>query len=104
MVYVKNMAGLDKDDLAQMNEDYFKSLKKERLVEVAKNLHILATDLWEKQQQNSANSSQPPSNDNPYSSKATTEESSLSSESESTTVKTQQKQIDESQQDSRIFK
>ena len=56
MVYVKNMAKLDKDDLAQMNENYFKSLKKERLVEVAKNLHILATDLWEKQQQSSENS------------------------------------------------
>ena len=38
MVYVKNMAKLNKDDLAQMNEDYFKSLEKERLVEVAKNL------------------------------------------------------------------
>jgi hypothetical protein len=36
-VYVKNMAKLDKNDLAQMNEDYFKSLEKERLVEVAKN-------------------------------------------------------------------
>jgi transposase len=56
------MAQLDKNDLAQMNEDYFKSLEKERLVEVAKNLHQLATDLWEKQQQNSENSSQPPSN------------------------------------------
>ena len=33
------MAELDKNDLAQMNEDYFKSLDKERLVEVAKNLH-----------------------------------------------------------------
>lgn len=53
MVYVKNMAQLDKDDLVQMNEDYFKSLEKERLVEVAKNLHQLATDLWEKQQQSS---------------------------------------------------
>jgi hypothetical protein len=60
------MAKLDKDDLVQMNEDYFKSLEKERLVEVAKNLHQLATDLWEKQQQNSANSSQPPSKDHPY--------------------------------------
>ncbi len=66
MVYVKNMAKLDKNDLAQMNEDYFKSLEKERLVEVAKNLHQLATDLWEKQQQSSENSSQPPSKDNPY--------------------------------------
>ncbi len=44
------MAGLDKNDLAQMNEDYFKSLDKERLVEVAKNLHQLAAELWEKQQ------------------------------------------------------
>ncbi len=57
MVYVKNMAKLDKNDLAQMNEDYFKSLEKERLVEVAKNLHQLATDLWEQQQQSSENSS-----------------------------------------------
>ena len=47
---VLSMAGLDKDDLAQMNEDYFKSLKNERLVEVATNLHQLATELWEKQQ------------------------------------------------------
>lgn len=75
-MYGKKMAQLDKDDLAQMNEDYFKSLKKERLVEVAKNLHQLATDLWEKKQENSENSSQPPSQDNPYqkkSSKAETE-------------------------------
>ena len=55
------MAGLNKEDLAQMNEDYFKSLDKERLVEVAKNLHVLAAKLWEQQQQNSENSSQPPS-------------------------------------------
>jgi transposase len=61
VVYPENMVQLDKNDLAQMNEDYFKSLEKERLVEVAKNLHILATDLWEKQQQNSENSSVPPS-------------------------------------------
>ena len=33
------MAGLSKDDLAQMNRDYFQSLEKERLVEVADNLH-----------------------------------------------------------------
>ncbi len=66
------------------------------MVEVAKNLHQLATDLWEKQQQNSDNSSQPPSKDNPYSSKTTTEESSSSSESESTTVKTESEKIDES--------
>jgi transposase len=90
------MAQLDKNDLVQMNDDYFKSLEKERLVEVAKNLHILATDLWEKQQQNSGNSSQPPSLDNPYISKQKQEPKNLSSEFESATVKTQQKQIDSS--------
>jgi len=90
------MAQLDKNDLAQMNEDYFKSLKKERLVEVAKNLHILATDLWEKQQQNSENSSQPPSLDNPYTSTPTTEESAINSPRETGTEETEQKQIDES--------
>ncbi len=68
------MARLDKDDLAQMNEDYFRSLDQERLVEVAKNLHQLAAELWEKQQLNSENSSQPPSSDNPYASKSRTEE------------------------------
>ncbi len=72
------MAKLDKDDLKQMNRSYFQSLSQERLVEVADNLHQLATDLWEKQQQNSANSSQPPSKDNPYGSLSTTEESASS--------------------------
>ena len=67
------MGGLNKDDLAQMNRSYFQSLSQERLVEVADNLHRLATDLWEKQQQNSKNSSQPPSLDNPYNSKKTKE-------------------------------
>jgi transposase len=62
------MAGLNKDDLSQMNRSYFQSLSQERLVEVADNLHKLATELGEKQQQNSENSSQPPSKDNPYSS------------------------------------
>ncbi len=87
-MYFGNMAQLDKDDLAQMNEDYFKSLKNEKLVEVAKNLHQLATELWEKQQQNSENSSQPPSSDNPYSSNPTTEEKSQSPESELSQEKT----------------
>ena len=96
MVYVKNMAQLDKDDLVQMNEDYFKSLEKERLVEVAKNLHQLATDLWEKQQQSSENSSQPPSLDNPYSSKVTTEESNPGSESETELGQTELDKRDES--------
>ena len=90
------MAQLDKDDLKQMNRSYFQSLSQERLVEVADNLHQLATELWEKQQQNSENSSQPPSTDNPYTSKATTEESDHYSESETGSVKTEQKQIDES--------
>ena len=79
-----------------MNEDYFKSLEKERLVEVAKNLHQLATDLWSKQQQNSENSSQPPSKDNPYTSTPTIEESAQNSEWETGSAETEQKQIDES--------
>ena len=33
---VLSMTGLDKNDLAQMNEDYFKSLNNERLVEEAR--------------------------------------------------------------------
>jgi IS1 family transposase len=101
IVYVKNMAQLDKDDLAQMNEDYFKSLKNERLVEVAKNLHQLATELWEKQQQNSENSSKPPSSDNPYTSNSTKEESSQSPETELTQEKTQKNQGFEAQKESR---
>jgi IS1 family transposase len=92
------MAKLNKDDLAQMNEDYFKSLEKERLVEVAKNLHILATDLWEKQQQSSKNSSQPPSKDNPYLSLPTTEESEHYLESESRSSQTEGNQIEESEE------
>jgi hypothetical protein len=76
------MAGLNQDDLKQMNRSYFPSLSQERLVEVADNLHQLATDLWEKQQQSSENSSQPPSSDNPYISLSTTEESVQNSESE----------------------
>ena len=37
------MARLNKEDLAQMNRSYFQSLSKERLVEVADNLHLLAS-------------------------------------------------------------
>jgi len=74
------MAKLDKNDLAQMNKDYFQSLEKERLVEVASNRHQLATQLWEKQQRNSANSSQPPSKNHPYTSKVTTETQNPASE------------------------
>lgn len=90
------MAQLDKNDLAQMNEDYFKSLEKERLVEVAKNLHQLATDLWEKEPKNSQNSSQPPSKDNPYSAKKKPELYCPSSESESASVLTDADKIEES--------
>ena len=72
--YALNHGWINKNDLAQMNEDYFKSLDKKRLVEVAKNLHQLAAELWEKQQLNSENSSQPPSSDNPYVSKSRSEE------------------------------
>ncbi len=75
------MAKLDDNDLKQMDESYFQSLDKERLVEVAQNLHQLATELWEKQQQNSGNSSRPPSSDNPYQSLKSEE---LVSEKEST--------------------
>ena len=60
------MARLNKDDLAQMNKNYFQSLEKQRLVEVATNLHQLAVEQWEKLEQNSRNSSRPPSSDNPY--------------------------------------
>ena len=60
------MTRLNKNDLAQMNRDYFQSLDKKRLVEVATNLHQLAVEQWEKLQQNSKNSSRPPSSDNPY--------------------------------------
>jgi hypothetical protein len=95
MLYVKNMGQLDKNDLAQMNEDYFKSLAQERLVEVAKSLHQLATELWEKQQQNSTNSSQPPSKNNPYTSLPKKEEESSRRDSLSKPDQTGQNQIEE---------
>jgi hypothetical protein len=60
------MARLSKDDLRQMNRNYFQSLPKERLVEVADNLYQLAVEQWEKINSNSGNSSQPPSVDNPF--------------------------------------
>lgn len=66
MLYAYFMARLSKDDLAQMNRDYFQSLEKERLVEVADNLHRLAVEQWEKIHSNSSNSSHPPSGDNPF--------------------------------------
>ncbi len=61
------MNRLRKDDLAQMNKDYFDSLEKEKLVEVASNLHQLAVEQLEKLEQNSSNSSLPPSSDSLYS-------------------------------------
>jgi len=60
------MAQLNKDDLAQMNEGYFKSLDQKRLVQVAKNLHLLAVEQWEKINSDSSNTNQPPSLDNPF--------------------------------------
>ncbi|WP_199784809.1 hypothetical protein [Nostoc sp. 'Lobaria pulmonaria (5183) cyanobiont'] len=54
------MNRLSKEDLAQMNRDYFQSLDKEKLVEVAGNLHQLAVQQLEKLEQNSSNSSLPP--------------------------------------------
>jgi hypothetical protein len=58
---------LGKDDLSQMNRDYFQGLKKEKLVEVAANLHALAVEQLELLEKNSENSSRPPSSDSPYS-------------------------------------
>ena len=63
------MAKLNKDDLVQMNKNYFQSLTKQSLVEVATNLHQLAVEQCERLEQNSSNSSRPPSTDNPYHSK-----------------------------------
>jgi hypothetical protein len=80
----------------RMNENYFKSLEKERLEVVAKNLHILAKDLWEKQQQNSENSSQPPSKDNPYTSTPTVKESEHDFSRETGSSETLRKEISKS--------
>jgi transposase len=74
------MAHLRKADLAQMNEDYFRSLDPERLVAVAKNLHALAVEQLEKLEETSKTSSRPPSSDSPY--RSTRQEN----ESESSTV------------------
>ncbi|WP_422394197.1 hypothetical protein [Nostoc flagelliforme] len=57
------MNRLSKEDLAQMNQDYFQSLDKEKLVQVAGKLHCLAVEQLEKLEQNSSNSSLPPSSD-----------------------------------------
>ena len=60
------MAQLNKADLEQMGEEYFRSLEPESLVEVAKNLHSLAVEQLEKLELSSKTSSRPPSSDNPY--------------------------------------
>jgi IS1 family transposase len=57
------MNRLGKEDLSQMGRDYFQSLEKERLVEVASNLHKLAVEQLERLEKNSSNSSLPPSSD-----------------------------------------
>ena len=49
------MNRLNKDDLAQMNRDYFQSLDKQKLLEVAVNLHKNAVEQWERLEQNSSN-------------------------------------------------
>jgi transposase len=60
------MARLNKNDLQQMGEDYFRRLEPERLVEVAKNLHELAVEQLEKLEETSKTSSRPPSSDDPF--------------------------------------
>ena len=60
------MNRLSKDDLGQMNRNYFQSLEKEKLVEVAGNLHAFAVEQLERLEQNSSNSSSPPSSDSPF--------------------------------------
>ena len=76
------MARLSKEDLAQMNRDYFQSLEKERLVEVADNLYQLAVEQWEKIHSDSRNSSQPPSADNPFENQKSSSASKISSSKE----------------------
>ncbi len=60
------MSRLSKADLEQMGEDYFCSLDKKALVEVAKNLYELAVEQFEKLDETSRTSSRPPSSDSPY--------------------------------------
>ena len=67
------MARLNKADLEQMGEEYFRSLEPGRLVEVAKNLHSLAVEQLEKLELSSKTSSRPPSSDNPYRKDSSTE-------------------------------
>lgn len=94
------MAGLSKDDLKQMNRDYFQSLKKETLVEVADNLHQLAIEQWEKINSNSSNSSQLPSSDNPFQKQQGSQISTPElSQNQSNSNSSQQKSISEKKQE-----
>ena len=94
------MTRLKKNDLIQMNRDYFQSLEKERLVEVGTNLHSLAVEQWEKLQQNSNNSSQPPSSDNPYQKGDSQEKEKASIESTEPETNTEGKEISTPEEDS----
>ena len=88
------MNRLSKEDLAQMNRDYFQSLDKQKLVEVAGNLHQLAVEPLEKLEQNSGNSSLPPSSDHFKSPKKSgLEEEDPTQQSESQTELEQEKNI-----------
>ncbi len=60
------MSRLTKEDIAQMDRNYFESLEQESLVEVACNLRDVLAEKIEQLEQNSKNSSRPPSSDNPY--------------------------------------
>ena len=77
------MTRLDKNDLAQMNLDYFRSLEKEQLVQVANNLHQLAVNQFEKLEINSFSSSKPPSTDSPYKGSDTSEKTEALQENQS---------------------
>jgi transposase len=91
------MNRLSKEDLAQMNRDYFQSLDKQKLVEVAGNLHSLAVEQIEKLEQNSSNSSLPPSSDQFRStSKVQLEEKQeMGSEASETQLKQEEKEVSE---------
>ncbi len=84
------MKRLSKEDLAQMNQGYFQSLDKKRLVEVASNLHSLAVEQLERLEQNSGNSSKPPSSDSPYQAEAAKSITEEAKESQTDGDQTQQ--------------
>jgi hypothetical protein len=71
---------LHKEDLAQMGPEYFGSLDKPELVNVATRLLETAVELWEQAHQDSHNSSKPPSSDNPYTKSHAETESEAASE------------------------